>query len=35
MKTSSPLAQKNENELIIDYKTEIDFVTADQTRSNK
>ena len=32
MKTSSPLAQKNENELIIDYKTEIDFVTADQTR---
>ena len=32
MKTSSPLAQKNENELIIDYKSEIDFVTADQTR---
>ncbi|MDC1086866.1 PAS-domain containing protein [Alphaproteobacteria bacterium] len=32
MKTSSPLAQKNDNELIIDYKTEIDFVTADQTR---
>ncbi len=32
MKTSLPLAQKNENELIIDYKTEIDFVTADQTR---
>ncbi len=32
MKTSSPLAQKNNNELIIDYKTEIDFVTADQTR---
>ena len=32
IKTSLPLAQKNENELIIDYKTEIDFVTADQTR---
>ena len=32
MKTSSPLAQKNENELQIDYKTDIDFVTADQTR---
>jgi signal transduction histidine kinase/CheY-like chemotaxis protein len=32
IKTSAPLAQKNENELLIDYKTEIDFVTADQTR---
>ena len=32
MKTSSPLAQKNDNELVIDYKTDIDFVTADQTR---
>ncbi len=32
IKTSLPLAQKNENELILDYKTEIDFVTADQTR---
>ena len=32
IKTSLPLAQKNKNELIIDYKTEIDFVTADQTR---
>ena len=32
MKTSLPLAQKNDNELIIDYKKEIDFVTADQTR---
>jgi len=32
MKTSSPLAQKNENELLIDYKTDVDFVTADQTR---
>ena len=32
IKTSLPLAQKNENELIIDYKSEIDFVTADQTR---
>ncbi len=32
MKTSSPLAQKNGNELVIDYKTDIDFVTADQTR---
>ena len=32
IKTSSPLAQKNDNELIIDYKTEVDFVTADQTR---
>ena len=32
MKTSLPLAQKNENKLIIDYKSEIDFVTADQTR---
>ena len=32
MKTSLPLAQKNENELIIDYKTQIDFVIADQTR---
>ncbi len=32
MKTSLPLAQKNDNKLIIDYKTEIDFVTADQTR---
>ena len=29
---SLPLAQKNDNKLIIDYKTEIDFVTADQTR---
>ncbi len=32
MKTSSPLAQKNDNELVINYKTDIDFVTADQTR---
>ncbi len=32
MKTSSPLAQKNDNELVIKYKTDIDFVTADQTR---
>ncbi len=32
MKTSSPLAQKNNNELVIDYKIDIDFVTADQTR---
>ncbi len=32
MKTSSPLAQKNDNELVIKYKTGIDFVTADQTR---
>ena len=23
---------KNDNELVIDYKTDIDFVTADQTR---
>ena len=32
IKTSLPLAQKNNNELTIDYKSEIDFVTADQTR---
>ncbi len=32
IKTSSPLAQKNENELLIEYKSDIDFVTADQTR---
>ncbi len=32
MKTSSPLAQKNDNELVIEYKKDIDFVTADQTR---
>ncbi|MDC0227243.1 PAS-domain containing protein [Alphaproteobacteria bacterium] len=32
IKTSSPLAQKNDNELLIDYKSDIDFVTADQTR---
>ena len=32
MKTSSPLAQKNDNELVMEFKTDIDFVTADQTR---
>jgi signal transduction histidine kinase/CheY-like chemotaxis protein len=32
LKTSSPLAQKNDNELVMEFKTDIDFVTADQTR---
>ena len=32
MKTSSPLAQKNDNELLVEYKSDVDFVTADQTR---
>ena len=32
IKTSQPLASKNENELILNYDKKIDFVTADQTR---
>jgi signal transduction histidine kinase/CheY-like chemotaxis protein len=32
IKTSSTLAAKNENELVIEYHADIDFVTADQTR---
>jgi signal transduction histidine kinase len=32
LKTSSPLAKKNDNELVMEFKTDIDFVTADQTR---
>jgi CheY-like chemotaxis protein/anti-sigma regulatory factor (Ser/Thr protein kinase) len=32
VKTSSTLASKNENELVLEYNADIDFVTADQTR---
>jgi len=32
VKTSSTLASKNENQLVLEYNADIDFVTADQTR---
>ena len=32
IKTSSTLALKNDNELLLEYNVDIDFVTADQTR---
>ena len=32
VKTSSTLASKNKNELVLEYNADIDFVTADQTR---